>query len=74
MKQGTTCRDLTRAMLFKSYFPSARMAAIEAADRIGADYLFGAYVATDECICEVKVNKQHTRAWAVEADCPAGLF
>jgi len=52
------------------YYASARKAAKDAARMIGATYLGGNLVATDECICEVVVNRRHNMAWPREAACP----
>ena len=68
----TTIRQLNLAIP-AGYHPSARYAARKAAEKIGAKWLGGAYVETDEAIAEVRINRNHSIAWAVEATCPEVL-
>ena len=67
----TTKKQLNRA-LGRSY-PSTRFAAIDAAERIGAEYMGGSLVRTDECICEIVCNKARSLYWVVEADCAIAM-
>lgn len=54
----TTKKQLNRAVITKSYWPSARYAARDAAKAIGAEWMGGSLVRTDECICEVKRTRK----------------
>lgn len=62
----TTKRQLNLA-INENWYPSARWAAERAAKAIGANWLGGDLVETDECICRVKVNKRHSLYWVEEA-------
>lgn len=64
----TTKRQLNHA-ISRDWYPSARWAAQRAAEAIGAEWLGGDLVRTDECVCVVKVNRAHSLYWVEEAPC-----